>query len=242
MKTIISVKNLSVAYDKTPVIEDVFLDIPRGSLLAIVGPNGAGKSTLLKAILGIVSPLQGEIDFSIDGVKTKNEALKQIAYVPQNGSVNWDFPATVLDIVLMGRYGKLGWFKRPGQADKDLARQILKRVGMSEYENRQISELSGGQQQRVFLARAILQDAQVYFLDEPFKGIDVQTESIIVSILKEMQEEGKTMTVVHHALHTVPEYFDHVVFINHRIVASGTVEETFTDDRIKHTFLPLGVS
>lgn len=240
MESIITVKDLVVAYDKKPVLQDINVTIEKGSLLAIVGPNGAGKSTLLKAVLGIIKPLAGMVSFSINGMTNKKEALKNIAYVPQNGSVNWDFPATVLDIVLMGRYGKLGWFKRPSKVDIAEARAILDRVGMTNYEKKQISELSGGQQQRVFLARAILQDASVYFLDEPFKGIDIQTEAIIVAILKEMQQEGKTIAVVHHALHTVPEYFDHVLFINQRVIASGLVEDTFTEEEIKHTFLPIG--
>lgn len=176
--------------------------------------------------------------FSIDGETDAKKARRKIAYVPQNGSVNWDFPATVKDIVLMGRYGHIGWCSPPSQGDRLIAEEMIARVGMDSYEDRQINELSGGQQQRVFLARALAQEASVYLLDEPFKGVDMQTEKIIVRILKEMESRGKTILVVHHALRTVPLYFDHVAMINRRLIAAGSVRDVFTEENIEKTFSP----
>lgn len=236
---VIELEDITTAYDEQPVLWDLDLNIKKGSLLGIIGPNGAGKSTLLKIILNLLSPISGRIRFSIDGETSPKKARKKIAYVPQNGSVNWDFPATVSDIVLMGRYGHIGWCKRPTRADKLIAKEMLSRVGMDEYEHRQINELSGGQQQRVFLARALAQQASVYLLDEPFKGVDVQTEKIIVDILKDMQTHNQTIVVVHHALQTVPLYFDQVAMINRQLIAAGPVEKTFTPENIDKTFSPL---
>ena len=221
---VIELEDITAAYDEQPVLWDLDLNIKKGSLLGIIGPNGAGKSTLLKIILNLLSPISGRIRFSIDGETSPKKARKKIAYVPQNGSVNWDFPATV---------------KRPTRADKLIAKEMLSRVGMDEYEHRQINELSGGQQQRVFLARALAQQASVYLLDEPFKGVDVQTEKIIVDILKDMQTHNQTIVVVHHALQTVPLYFDQVAMINRQLIAAGPVEKTFTPENIDKTFSPL---
>ncbi|MEL7623144.1 MAG: metal ABC transporter ATP-binding protein [Clostridiales bacterium] len=229
----VEVEDLTVAYDAKPVLWDIDLKIPQGKLLAVVGPNGAGKTTLIKAILGLIPSVSGVIRFCWGSKKTSK---KPIGYVPQSGSVDWDFPATALDVVLMGCYGRLGWIKRPGKADKELARQTLKKVGMAQYAGRQISRLSGGQQQRVFLARALMQQADIYFMDEPFKGVDAQTEKAIVLLLKELKEQGKTVVVVHHDLQTVADYFDWVTLINLQVVASGPVSEIFHEENLKKAY------
>lgn len=235
-KFAVEVKDLTVAYDAKPVLWDINLKIPKGKLMAIVGPNGAGKTTLLKAMLGLLKPVSGRVNFS-----NQNNNIKSfkncIGYVPQSGSVDWDFPATVLDIVLMGCYGKLGWIRRPKKDDINLAKQTLAKVGMEKYASRQISQLSGGQQQRVFLARALVQEADVYFMDEPFKGVDAQTEKAIITLLKDLKNEGKTVIVVHHDLQTVTNYFDWVTLINLKVIASGPVEEVFHENNLKKTYL-----
>ncbi len=207
--------------------------------MAVVGPNGAGKTTLIKAMLGLLKPVSGAVRF-LDGNDEIRTLKNRIGYVPQSGSVDWDFPATVQDVVLMGCYGKLGWIRRPGKPDVELAKQMLAKVGMQEYASRQISQLSGGQQQRVFLARALAQEAEVYFMDEPFKGVDAQTERAIVALLKELKEQNKTVVVVHHDLQTVPDYFDWVTLINLRVVACGPVEEVFHEDNLKKTYQSSG--
>lgn len=235
----VEVEDLTVAYDAKPVLWDVDLKIPKGKLMAVVGPNGAGKTTLIKAMLGLLTPVSGAVRF-INGSDDVRALKNRIGYVPQSGSVDWDFPATVLDVVLMGTYGKLGWIKRPRKADVELARQTLKKVGMEDYVSRQISQLSGGQQQRVFLARALVQEAEVYFMDEPFKGVDAQTEKAIVLLLKELKEQGRTVVVVHHDIQTVAEYFDWVTLINLRIVASGPVEEVFHEENLKKAYRSTG--
>ena len=232
MEHVIELEDITAAYDRQPVLWDLDLNLPKGSLMGIVGPNGAGKSTLLKIILNLLAPVSGRIRFSIDGETDAKKARRKIAYVPQNGSVNWDFPATVKDI------GHIGWGRAPSQGDRLIAEEMIARVGMDGYEDRQINELSGGQQQRVFLARALAQEASVYLLDEPFKGVDMQTEKIIVRILKEMESRGKTILVVHHALRTVPLYFDHVAMINRRLIAAGSVRDVFTEENIEKTFSP----
>lgn len=229
----VEVEDLTVAYDAKPVLWDIDLKIPKGKLLAVVGPNGAGKTTLIKAMLGLLTPVSGAVRFRDDVARSLKN---RIGYVPQSGSVDWDFPATVLDVVLMGRYGKLGWLRRPRKADVELTLQTLKKVGMEEYASRQISQLSGGQQQRVFLARALVQEADIYFMDEPFKGVDAQTEKAIVLLLKELKEQEKTVVVVHHDLQTVADYFDWVTLINLRVVASGPVEEVFHEENLKKTY------
>lgn len=235
----VEVEDLTVAYDAKPVLWDIDLKIPKGKLMAVVGPNGAGKTTLIKAMLGLLKPVTGAVRFlgRNDDIRTLKN---RIGYVPQSGSVDWDFPATVQDVVLMGCYGKLGWIRRPGKPDVELAKQMLAKVGMQEYASRQISQLSGGQQQRVFLARALAQEAEVYFMDEPFKGVDAQTERAIVALLKELKEQNKTVVVVHHDLQTVPDYFDWVTLINLRVVACGPVEEVFHEDNLKKTYQSSG--
>lgn len=235
----VEVEDLTVAYDIKPVLWDIDLKIPKGKLMAVVGPNGAGKTTLIKAMLGLLKPVTGKVHF-MNGNSDMRMLKNRIGYVPQSGSVDWDFPTTVQDVVLMGCYGKLGWIRRPRKTDVELTRQMLKKVGMEEYASRQISQLSGGQQQRVFLARALAQEADVYFMDEPFKGVDARTERAIVVLLKELKEQGKTVVVVHHDLQTVPDYFDWVTLINLRVVASGPVEEVFHEENLKKTYLSSG--
>jgi manganese/zinc/iron transport system ATP- binding protein len=229
-KYAIEVEDLTMAYGEKPVLWDIDLHVPQGTLMAIVGPNGAGKTTLIKAILGLLKPAAGRV--LIYG-RPYDEQRKLVGYVPQRGSVDWDFPTSVLDVVMMGRYGNLGWLRRPGQKEKEMALEALEKVGMSKYAHRQISQLSGGQQQRTFLARALVQDAQVYFMDEPFQGVDATTERAIVALLKELREAGKTVVVVHHDLQTVPEYFDWVTLLNVRRIASGPVGQVFTDENLR---------
>ncbi|WP_420378576.1 metal ABC transporter ATP-binding protein [Gilvibacter sp.] len=232
-KIAVSVDDLTVAYNYKPVLWDIDLAIPEGVLMAIVGPNGAGKSTLIKAILGIIDPIAGSV--GIYG-KPYEQQRQLVAYVPQKGSVDWDFPTTALDVVMMGTYGSLGWIKRPGKAQKKAALEALEKVGMLPFKNRQISQLSGGQQQRIFLARALVQNASIYFMDEPFQGVDATTEKAIVNILKELRKTGKTVIVVHHDLQTVPEYFDWVTFLNVKKIATGPVSTIFNDDNLTKTY------
>lgn len=229
----LEVNDLTVAYRYKPVLWDIDLKIPHGILMGIVGPNGAGKTTLIKAILGLVQPVAGSV--KIFG-KPYKKARSKVAYVPQKGSVDWDFPTNVLDVVLMGTYGKLGWIKRPGKEEKKQALEALEKVGMLEFRHRQISELSGGQQQRVFLARALLENAEIYFMDEPFQGVDATTEKAIIKLLKELGSQGKTVIVVHHDLQSVPEYFDWVTFLNVKKVAAGPVKDIFNDDNLTKTY------
>ncbi|MDZ5473171.1 metal ABC transporter ATP-binding protein [Bacillus sp. 31A1R] len=229
----VEIKNLTVAYQKKPVLSDVSFEVPEGKLIGIIGPNGAGKSTLIKAVLGLIPKASGEI--KIFG-KNYNAKDKVVGYVPQRGSVDWDFPTNALDVVLMGRYGHIGWFKRPSKKDMELAMECLRKVGMESYSNRQISQLSGGQQQRVFLARALAQDAKIYFMDEPFVGVDAATERAIVDLLNELKKQGKTVLVVHHDLQTVKDYFDHVILLNMRTIAEGPTEDTFTIENLHRTY------
>jgi len=229
----LAVRDLTVAYRETPVLWDIDLTIPEGKLVAIVGPNGAGKSTLIKSVLDLVPSTSGTV--SIYG-KPYDEQRRLVGYVPQRGSVDWDFPTDCLDVVQMGLYGKLGWLRRPGKREREIAMESLRQVGMEEYAHRQISQLSGGQQQRVFLARALAQDASVYFMDEPFVGVDAATETAIVDLLRELRSAGKTLVVVHHNLETVPDYFDWVVLLNVQIIADGPVTETFTLPNIRATY------
>ncbi|MCY3723756.1 MAG: metal ABC transporter ATP-binding protein [Candidatus Poribacteria bacterium] len=229
----IEVTDLTVAYQEQPVLWDVDLDVPPGVLLSIVGPNGAGKTTLIKAILGLVRPAAGNV---LIYDKPYEAQRRIVGYVPQRGTVDWDFPTNVLDVVMMGRYGALGWMRRPGKQERELAMQALEKVGMEAYTTRQISQLSGGQQQRVFLARALVQDATVYLMDEPFQGVDATTERAIVTLLQELREKGKTVVVVHHDLQTVTDYFDWVMLLNIRRIASGPVAETFTPENLRTTY------
>lgn len=229
----IEVTDLTIAYKDKPVLWDVDMEVPSGTLMAIVGPNGAGKTTLIKSILGLVKPAAGQV--LVHG-KSFAEQRHLVGYVPQRGSVDWDFPTSVLDVVMMGRYGTLGWFKRPGASEHAAALDALDKVGMKPYAERQISQLSGGQQQRVFLARALVQDAQLYFMDEPFQGVDATTERAIVALLQELRKAGKTVVVVHHDLQTVPEYFDWVTMLNVRRIASGPVSEVFTEQNLRKAY------
>lgn len=229
----VEVKDLTVAYQDKPVLWDIDLVVPAGTLMAIVGPNGAGKTTLIKAILGLLQPAAGAV--AIFG-RPYAEQRRLVAYVPQRGSVDWDFPTTVLDVVMMGRYGRLGWFRRPARRDQEAALQALEKVGMAAYAHRQISQLSGGQQQRTFLARALVQEAELYFMDEPFQGVDATTERAIVLLLKELRSAGKTVVAVHHDLQTVPEYFDWVTLLNVRRIASGPVGVVFTEENLRRAY------
>ncbi len=239
-ETVVEIEDLSVAYDDKPVLWDIDLQIPAQKLVAVVGPNGAGKSTLIKAMLGLIQPITGTVRFFPEEAEEKRRLQNRIGYVPQSGSVDWDFPATVSDVVMMGNYGKLGWIRRPGGKEKQLSQEMIKMVGMSDYANRQISQLSGGQQQRVFLARALVQQADIYLMDEPLKGVDAQTEKTIINLLKALKEQKKTVVVVHHDLQTVTEYFDWVTLINRRIIASGPVDDVFNEENLKKAYRNTG--
>lgn len=223
------VEDLTVSYSSKPVLWDIDLDIPPGVLAAIVGPNGAGKSTLIKTILGLIKPAAGHIH--IHG-KPYKEQRSRVAYVPQRNSVDWDFPTTALDVVTMGLYGELGWIRRPGKKERKEAGLALEQVGMEAFAHRQISQLSGGQQQRVFLARALVQKSDVYFMDEPMAGVDATTEQAIINILKDLRSQGKTLIIVHHDLQTVQNYFDWMVLLNVRILAQGPVSEVYTAENL----------
>ncbi|WP_066901618.1 metal ABC transporter ATP-binding protein [Streptobacillus notomytis] len=230
---VIEIKDLVVTYDLEPVLENVNLEIEKGDLMALVGPNGAGKSTLIKTILEFIKPVVGTV--KINGKEYRQEK-KKIAYVPQRGSVDWDFPTTLFDVVMMGCYGRVGFLKKISKEEKEKVDNAIKQVEMIEFKDRQISELSGGQQQRAFLARALVQDAEIYLMDEPFQGVDAITEKSIIKILKELKNQGKTVIVVHHDLQTVEEYFDSVTFINKSIVTSGKVKDVYTKENIERTY------
>ena len=223
---VIEIKNLTVAYGENIALEDLNLNIEVGSLMALVGPNGAGKSALIKAILKFLKQITGEIKIS----------KKSLAYVPQRNSVDWDFPTTLFDVVEMGCYGRVGLFKRVSKEEKQKVLKAIEQVGMLEFKDRQISELSGGQQQRAFIARALVQEADIYLMDEPFQGVDSTTEKSIVEILKQLKAEGKTIIVVHHDLQTVPTYFESVALINKAVIVSGKVSEVFTQENIDVTY------
>ena len=222
----IEIRNLTVAYGENIALENFNLDIEAGSLMALVGPNGAGKSTLIKTILKFLKQITGEIKIN----------TKTLAYVPQRNSVDWDFPTTLFDVVEMGCYGRVGLFKRVNKKEKQKVFKAIEQVGMLDFKDRQISELSGGQQQRAFIARALVQEADIYLMDEPFQGVDSTTEKSIVDILKKLKSEGKTLLVVHHDLQTVPTYFESVTFINKTVIASGKVKEVFTQENIDKTY------
>ncbi|MCY7761636.1 manganese ABC transporter ATP-binding protein MntB [Bacillus spizizenii] len=229
----VELDNVTVAYHKKPVLQEISLQVPEGKLIGIIGPNGAGKSTLIKTILGLVPRASGDI--SIYGKDYKDQRTR-IGYVPQRGSVDWDFPTNALDVVLMGRYGWIGLLKRPKKADVDMAKAALEKVGMLDYAKRQISQLSGGQQQRVFLARALCQDADIYFMDEPFAGVDAATERAIMTLLAELKEKGKTVLVVHHDLQTAEDYFDWILLLHLRKIAFGPAENVFTIENLQKTY------
>ena len=229
----LAVHDLTVAYHRKPVLWDVELNIPEGTLSGIVGPNGAGKSTLLKACLELIPKTSGEALIYGKSYETQRDL---IAYVPQRESVDWDFPVSALDVVIMGTYRKLGWFKRVTKIQKQQALEALEKVGISHLAQRQISQLSGGQQQRVFLARALVQEAEIYFMDEPFAAVDAATEQAIIELLQELNTKGKTVLCVHHDLATVSRYFDYLVLLNMRVVASGPTSETFTRENLQKTY------
>ncbi len=229
----LTVHDLTVAYQRKPVVWDVELNIPEGKLVGIVGPNGAGKSTLIKACLDLIPKTSGWAH--IYG-KPYRENRHLVAYVPQRESVDWDFPVSALDVVAMGTYRRLGWLRRVGKKERAAAMEALEKVGIAHLAQRQISQLSGGQQQRVFLARALAQDARVYFMDEPFAAVDAATEQAIIALLKELRERGRTCLVVHHDLATVAEYFDWTVMLNMRVVAAGPTKDVFTDENLKKTY------
>lgn len=230
---IIEIHDLSVAYERKPVLWDVDLSLPEGKLIGIIGPNGAGKSTLLKAIMGLLPLNSGYIKIND---KPLEEMRHKISYVPQRESVDWDFPTSVYEVVMMGRYGQLGLFKRPKNSDKEIVMDSLRKVGMEDFKERQISQLSGGQQQRVFLARALAQQADIYFMDEPFAGVDAATEKAIIKLLGEMSAQNKTVIVVHHDLQSVAKYFDWIILLNMRLVASGPIDEAFTPELLQETY------
>jgi manganese/zinc/iron transport system ATP- binding protein len=230
---ILEVHDLTVSYNKKPVLWGIDFTLPKGVLVGIIGPNGAGKSTLIKTIMGLIPSGSGFVKL-FD--KQLDEVREKVSYVPQRESVDWDFPASAFDVVLMGRYGKLGLFKRPRKADKEVAMDCLEKVGMQQFANRQISQLSGGQQQRVFLARALAQDAELYFMDEPFAGVDAATEAAIIEILKKMTAAGKTVVVVHHDLQSVKEYFNWLLLLNMRLVASGPTDKIFNSELLQETY------
>ncbi len=229
----LSVHAMTVAYRRKPVLWDVDLDVQARTLTAIIGPNGAGKSTFIKACLGLVPRATGAVEFW--GMPFR-KARSRVGYMPQRETVDWDFPVTALDVACMGRYRKIGWCRPVSRAHREAARACLDRVGMADYADRQISQLSGGQQQRVFLARALAQEAELYFMDEPFAGVDASTERAIVGVLRELRERGSTVICVHHDLQTVEAYFDNAVLINMRIVAAGSVSEVFTPDNLHRTY------
>jgi len=229
----VEIHDMTVAYHRKPVLWDIDLTVPEGKLVGIIGPNGAGKSTLIKAALGLVPLVSGKVEYY---GKPYARQRHLVGYVPQRESVDWDFPVSALDVVLMGTYGRLGWVRRPGRRERDEAARCLAQVGMEEFRNRQIRQLSGGQQQRVFLARALAQDALIYFMDEPFVGVDAATEQAIVRLLQSLRERDKTVLVVHHDLQTVSEYFDHVILLNMRLVAAGPTDSTFTNENLQKSY------
>lgn len=229
----LEIHDLTVSYHKKPVLWGIDLAIEEGQLVGIIGPNGAGKSTLVKSIMGLLPLSSGWIKAYGQPVK-KNRRL--IGYVPQRETVDWDFPVTAFDVVLMGRYGHIGWFRRPSAEDKRLAHECLEKVGIGSLAERQINNLSGGQQQRVFLARALAMESRVYLMDEPFAGVDAATESAIITLLKEMRDQGKTCLVVHHDLQTAPEYFDSMILLNMHLVAHGPTSEVFTPKLLQKTY------
>ncbi|HEY5552501.1 MAG TPA: metal ABC transporter ATP-binding protein [Opitutaceae bacterium] len=229
----LEVHDLTVAYQKKPVLWGIDLLVPKGKLVGVVGPNGAGKSTLIKAAMGLLPVSSGWI--KIFG-KPANKSFTRVGYVPQRESVDWDFPVSVMDVVLMGRYGRVGLGRRPGKADREIARACLERVRMLPFADRQIANLSGGQQQRVFLARALAQEADLYFMDEPFAGVDASTESAIVDIMQDLRDQGRTLIVVHHDLTTARTYFDMLLLLNMRVVAFGPTERVFTAPLLQKTY------
>ena len=233
MKTSLEVKNLTVSYSNKIALTDVNFSMESGKLIGIIGPNGSGKSTLMKAVLNLTAKDSGEVQIN---EKTLEEVRGNIAYIPQRSNIDWDFPILVRDTVLLGTYPKLGLFNRPKAKEKKIAEEALKKVGMEDFADKQIGELSGGQQQRIFLARSLAQNADIFFMDEPFVGIDIHSEEIIINILKELRDQGKTLFVIHHDLTKVEDYFDELILVNKELVATGTVSDVFTPELMVRTF------
>lgn len=229
----LEIHNLTVSYHRKPVLWDIDLTVPHGTLAGIIGPNGAGKSTLIKSVMGLLPADSGH---ALMFGAPLNTVRRRVSYVPQRESVDWDFPASALDVVLMGRYGRLGLFRRPRAADREVAMECLSKVGMEGFAARQISQLSGGQQQRVFLARALAQDADLYLMDEPFAGVDAATEAAVVQLLVAMKKAGKTVVVVHHDLQSAADYFDWIILLNMRLVASGPTSAVFTQELLERAY------
>ncbi|MEQ9263515.1 MAG: metal ABC transporter ATP-binding protein [Owenweeksia sp.] len=229
----LEVHNLTASYNRKPVLWDIDFQLPQGQLIGIVGPNGSGKTTLLKNIMGLMEPDSGYVNLF---GKKLNDIRERVSYVPQRESVDWDFPANVFEVVQMGRYRKNNLFKRMTARDREITTQSLEKVNMLEYAKRQISQLSGGQQQRVFIARSLAQQADLYLMDEPFVGVDAATEESILNLLTEMKKEGKTVIIVHHDLQTAYEYFDWIVLLNTRLVASGPKDEVFTSNLLQEAY------
>ncbi|MEX2672671.1 MAG: ABC transporter ATP-binding protein [Phycisphaeraceae bacterium] len=229
----LSIHDMTVAYHRKPVVWDIDLDLPEGKLIAIVGPNGAGKSTLIKAAMNLVPMVSGQV--LVFGQPFKKQR-HLVAYVPQRETVDWDFPVSAMEVVTMGLYGRIGWLRPVRRKHREAAMESLERVGMAEYAHRQISQLSGGQQQRVFLARALVQNAQLYLMDEPLAGVDAATERTIIDVLRSLRDEGKTVVAVHHDLQTVSQYFDHLILLNMRVVATGPVDQVFTPENLTNTY------
>jgi manganese/zinc/iron transport system ATP- binding protein len=233
----VTTRHLTVTYGADPAIWNVNVEIPRWGMTGIIGPNGAGKSTLLKAILGTVPRLSGTIEFPT--LKERSAGKPDgslIGYVPQRNSVDWDFPTTVFDVVMMGTYGRLRWFQRPGKQERQDTRAALEKVRMEDFADRQIGELSGGQQQRVFLARAFVQNPLIYLMDEPFAGVDAKTENLLMEIFHALRDEGKTIVMVHHDLCCVQKYFDHVVMLNKSLIAYGQTATEFSSKNIQRCY------
>lgn len=233
MKTSLEVKNLTVSYSNKIVLTDVNFSMGSGKLVGIIGPNGSGKSTLMKAVLNLTAKDSGEVRIEEKPIEKVRE---NIAYIPQRSNIDWDFPILVRDTVLLGTYPKLGLFKRPKAKEKKIAEEALKKVGMEDFADKQIGELSGGQQQRIFLARSLAQNADIFFMDEPFVGIDIHSEEIIINILKELRDQGKTLFVIHHDLTKVEDYFDELILVNKELVAAGAVSDVFTPELMERTF------
>lgn len=233
MNNSIVVRDLSTSYHGEEVLQDINFSFDTGKLIGIIGPNGAGKSTLIKSMLNLIAKDKGEVTFCGKPLK---EIRKKIAYVPQRAEIDWDFPIVVLDAVLLGTYPGLGVFRRPKKADREWAYDCLEKVGMEEFSKRQIGELSGGQQQRVFLARALAQKADFFFLDEPLVGIDVSSEELIMNILKGLRDEGKSIFVVHHDLTKVEEYFEDLVLLNKKLIKSGPVKTVLRPDLMREAY------
>jgi len=231
--SILDIHDMTVDYHRRPVLWDVDLVLEQPRLVGVLGPNGAGKSTMIKAVLGLAPMAHGSVRVFDEPVE---KVRRRIGYVPQRESVDWDFPVSVLNVVLMGTYGRLGWCRRPGVKERQLARECLAKVGMEDFERRQIGQLSGGQQQRTFLARALAQQADLYFMDEPMAGVDAATEQAIFALLAELRKSGKTVIVVHHDLRSVEQYFDYVVLMNMRVVAAGPTEQAFTTENLRRTY------